>query len=296
MHRVETGVLNLIHVRSFLIMAEARSLRAAAAALGLSPSTVLEHLRQLEAGLGAVLVRRQAGSGRLTPAGARFLPLARGMVATVQRAAEHIRNPFLAIAASSNIGTYLLPARLTAFEHQTGNEARLWIGTNMEAVARLERGEADLAVVEWWQAIAGFEAMAWRAEPLKVIVGPDHRWAARASVAPAELADEVMLGGEPGTGTGRILRDALGPIATRLRYLDGWGSTEAVKRAVRAGRGISIVMASAIEDELRNGALVALDVRDTRLEKHLMIARAADLPETAPAARLAAALAEPSLR
>src|SRR3546814_11510932 len=47
------------------------------------------------------------------------------------------------------------------------------------------------------------------------------------------------------------------------------GSTEAVKQAVRAGLGVSLVMASAVQDEVRSGALVALPIPG--LEKRLQL-------------------------
>jgi len=50
----------------------------------------------------------------------------------------------------------------------------------------------------------------------------------------------------------------LGAIADRLDVVDGFGSTEAVKRAVRANYGISIVMAASVCDEVQSGSLVIL--------------------------------------
>ncbi|WP_322517570.1 LysR substrate-binding domain-containing protein [Rhodopseudomonas palustris] len=285
-------MLNLTHVRSFLTVIEARSIRAGARTVGLSPSTVLEHLRQLEASLGSVLLVRQAGNPHLTPAGARFLPLARALVATALRAADLIQRPHLAVAASSNIGTYLLHPRIAAFERDARVEVRVWIGSNMQAAARLKSGEADLAVLEAWEDTDGFDVTCWSAETLKVIVAPDHRWAGKTSIDREDLTRELILTGEPGTGTGRILREALGSVVARLHYLDGLGSTEGVKRAVRAGRGISIVMESAIQDELLNRTLVALDVDGTSLEKRLLIVRSSHLPPTASASRFAECLLE----
>ena len=107
-------------------------------------------------------------------------------------------------------------------------------------VARLERGEADVAAMEWWDGRPGFTARTWRREPLVVIVGFGHRWARRGSVPVTDLQTEPLLGGESGTGTGYLLRRQLGPIAKSLTIIDGFGSTEAVKRAVRAGCGASI--------------------------------------------------------
>lgn len=280
-------MLNLTHVRSFLTVIEARSIRAGSRTIGLSPSTVLEHLRQLEASLGSVLLVRQAANAHLTPAGARFLPLARSLVATAQRAVDVIHRPHLAIAASSNIGTYVLHPRIAPFERETGLDTRVWIGSNMQAAARLKSGEADLAVLEAWEPIEGFEVTNWCADALKVIVAPDHRWAGCSTIDPERLTEELILTGEPGTGTGRILREAMENVTARLRYLDGFGSTEAVKRAVRAGRGISIVMESAIQDEVLNRTLVALDIDGVRLEKYLLLVRSSHLPEAASASRFA---------
>ena len=90
---------------------------------------------------------------------------------------------------------------------------------------------------------------------------------------------------EEGSGTRRAMLSALG--AEDDRSLDvscHVGSTEAVKAAVRAGLGISLVSRLAIEDELTAGTLSVVSVMglDAKRRFHLVARSPEDL---SPAAR-----------
>lgn len=273
-------MLNLTHARTFLSVLEHRGIRRAARTLGLSSSTVVDHIDRLEVDLGAKLLIRERGNVRPTAEGARLAPLARALVATAMRARELLSDSTLRVAAASNVGIFLLPPPLASFAAASGIAVEPWIGSNPEVLQRLEEGMADVAAVEWWDGRAGFAATVWRRERLLVIVAPDHPWAARGSVAPAELGGETILGGEPGSGTGTVLRQALGPLADRLTVRSGYGSTEAVKRAVRAGHGISIVLAASVTDELQSGRLRTVELKRTALEKRLSLVVPEGVPPT----------------
>ena len=276
-------MLNLTHARSFVTVIATRGVRAAARELDLAPSTIVDHIRQLEEVLAAPLVVRQRGSAMPTDQGARFLPLARALVETAGRVRSLIHLPALRLAASSNVGIYLLQPHIAAFRQRAGIPVEQWIGSNLDVVARLERGEADVAAMEWWDGRPGFIARTWRREPLVVIVGLGHRWARRGSVPVTDLQTEPLLGGESGTGTGYLLRRQLGPIAKSLTIIDGFGSTEAVKRAVRAGCGASIVMEASVADEVATEQLVALRIEGVELNKEINLIVPETLPPTAPA-------------
>lgn len=278
-------MLNLAHAQTFLTVLEAGGFRAAARALDLSPSTIVDHVDQLEAALAARLLVRRRGAVRPTPQGEAFRPFARALVDTARRARELVAGGPLRIAAASNVGTYLLQAELAAFQAADATPVELWIGDNRAVVDRLESGAADLALMEWWDGRPGFAARPWRREKLVLIVPPDHPWAARDSVPPEALEGETLLGGESGTGTGTLLRRRLGPLADRLATVNGFGSTEAVKRAVRAGRGISLVMAGAVADETASGQIARLDLDGVTLIKEIQLVVPEPLPATAPARR-----------
>lgn len=278
-------MLNLLHARTFLAVLSERGFRAAARDLKLSPSTVVEHIRQLEDDLAAPLLVRRRGVVEPTSQGAAFAPLARALLDTAERSRIMIAQTTLHIAASSNIGTYLLQSMLAAFQASDPLAVDLWIGSNHDVSERLTNGSADVALMEWWSDRPGFCQHSWRKEPLVVIVAPDHPWATRSTIGVAELVSQVLLGGEPGTGTNTVLRRELGLLADNLTAVRGLGSTEAVKRAVRAGRGVSLVIAAAVTDEVRAGQLVALPLNGIELAKELKIISPIGLPGAAPATR-----------
>jgi DNA-binding transcriptional LysR family regulator len=281
-------MLNLVHAKSFLAVLSERGFRAAARDLKLSPSTVVEHIKQLEEDLAAPLLVRRRGIVEPTYQGAAFAPLARAMINTAERSRTVIAQAPLRIAASSNVGTYLLQSMLASFQASNPCSVDLWIGPNPDVAERLASGAADVALMEWWSDRAGFSGHTWRKEPLVLIVAPDHRWAARDAIEAGELASQTLLGGEAGSGTFALLRRELGHLAEGLTAIGGFGNTEAVKRAVRAGRGVSLVIAAAVADEVRAGQLVALRLKDIELVKELKIISPIGLPDAAPAARFVA--------
>jgi DNA-binding transcriptional LysR family regulator len=271
-------MLNLTHVRSFLVVIDTHGVRTAAKALGLSPSTIVEHIRQLEEHLAAPLLERANRNIKPSRYGIRFLPYARSLIATASRAKELVQESRLRLAAASNIGVYLLQPSIEAFQRTVGIDVEVWIASNRQVAERLERGEADIAAMEWWDGRPGFTAIDWKHEPLVLIVSRDHAWATRDEIDAEDLPNEMMLGGEPGTGTGRVLKEQLGEVADRLKIQSGFGSTEAVKKAVQAGRGASIVLQSSVIDEVANGRLAALPIKGASIIKKLKLVTQENLP------------------
>lgn len=287
-------MLNLLHVQSFLAVVESGSFGEAARRLRCSQPTVSQHIRKLEESLQTALLLRERQPCAPTPEGEAFLPYARSLLKVAGRAEVAVKGRALVIGASSNVGIYMLQPHVTSFSENggAGTEVDLWIGNNPELADKLERHEVDVAVMEWWDGRPGFAASLWRREPLVVIVPPDHPWADAAAVDKAQLAEEPLIGGEPGTGTGRVLRTALGEAAHGLRVGLQLGSTEAVKHAVKAGLGVSLVLAGTVVDEVRAGSLRALPLAEAETDraavgKELYVIRHANQPDSAPANRFA---------
>lgn len=288
--------MNLEFLRSYLAVIRTGSFHAAARELGLAQPTVSQHVKKLEESLGATLVVR--GSARCLPAARTetFVRRAEALLRFVEFTRASLVRPAIMIGASSNIGIYLLQPYFKAFRatlDAASPKPDLVIGNNEEIVGKLDRDEIDLGVTEWWNEKPGFVSRIWRRERLAIIAPPDHPWAKLSEIDPSFLAQEPMIGGEPGTGTGRILREALGPVAQSLSIILSLGSTEAVKNAVRNGLGVSIVFELSVEDEVRNGCLVAVRLRGVELAKDLHVVHRCDLPTEGPVSRFVDLLAAP---
>lgn len=158
----------------------------------------MEHINQLEADLAAPLVVRRRGAIEPTLQGAAVVPLARALLDTAERSRRLLADAPVRIVASSNVGTYLLQAVLASFQASDPCAVDLWIGANPEVAERLTNGNADVAVMEWWDDRPGFSIQTWRKEPLVVIAAANHPYARRRVIEARELAGETLLGAKPG--------------------------------------------------------------------------------------------------
>ncbi len=273
--------LNLDQLATLIALIENGSFSAAAAELGLAQSTVSQHLKRLEKVLGTTLIRRDQRGCRPTEAALRLLPYARSLLRLDDRAVESVQHCRSRLGACSNIGVYLLPDLLRHYQTSGGIAPNVAIASNPDIVAQLVRTEVDMALLEWWDGRAGFQWQPWLTEDLVVIVPPNHPLSRRPSISRAELATLPLIGGEQGTGTGRLLRacfsgQKMPDVVMQL------GSTEAVKRAVEAELGVSIVLSCTASKEVQEGRLCALQIEGEPLQKSLQLVWRDDMPASEP--------------
>jgi DNA-binding transcriptional LysR family regulator len=280
--------MNLKHLESFLAVVRAGGFRQAAQVTGLSQPALSQHLQKLERELGGELIERHHNGCSPTPAGTALVSYAEIMLRIADRARALFDRGTLSIGASSNIGIYLLQPFLRAYRDLYPQDAfEVVVDRNPAISERLSNAGVDVALMEWWDDRPGFTGRLWRRDELVVIVPPSHSWAQRDEIPSTELVGCELLAGESGSGTWRIVQSQLGPIADSISVSITLGSTEAVKRAVEAGLGISLVLASCVTDELASGRLKALRVQGVRLQKSLFICHHSDLPTDGRARRFA---------
>lgn len=262
-------MIDLQHVTTFLAVVETGGFREAARRTRLSQPAVTQHVKQLERSLNVVLIERHPAGSALTSAGRAFLPFALSLVRIAQRAHALFTANRIAVGTSSNAGIYLLQPHLKAFKDTSPHDVDVAIADNPTVARMLEQCEVDVGIMEWWVDKPGFRATVWRREELVVIVPPDHEWAERQVATRDMIGQAPLLGGEPGTGTRTLLKNWLGaePSSAGTARL---GSTEAVKRAVCAGLGVSLVMRSSVANEVQAGMMRALPV-DGGLAKDIML-------------------------
>jgi DNA-binding transcriptional LysR family regulator len=268
--------MNLEHIETYLTVIRTGGFRAAGKELGVAQPTVTQHIRKLEEAVGATLVVRDRTGCVPAPNTEMFIQHAEALVALADKARQALRRPRLTIGAASNIGIYMLQPSFRRFSEEFGRrlDLNMVIDRNDVIAQRMETGELDVGAMEWWDGRQGF-------------VAPDHPWANRDGIMKGDLVGQPIIGGEAHTGTGRALRRCLGDLAQRLTVDMNLGSTEAVKNAVRSGLGISIVLASAVSEEVAEGHLAQVPILDAALSKDLFLIHRRGLPGDSPAVRFA---------
>ncbi|MEF3275030.1 MAG: LysR family transcriptional regulator [Chloroflexus sp.] len=278
--------LNLHLLRIFVAVLEHGSFTRAAEALVMSQSAVSRAVQELERQLNTVLLERRARGVAPTAAGLILGEHARRIFAHERLAIEALnelrglQRGRLAIGASSTIGTYLLPPLLGMYHRQyPGIELFLDIGNTQQVMDHLLAYQIDIAYVEG--PVAPDERLQithWRNDELVVIAAPDHPLARRPNLTCADLNDAPFVLREPGSGTREVMEQALTARGITIRPVMELGSTEAVKQAVSAGLGLSVVSLVTLQMDIIAGRLTILRVRDLSIERQLSRVRLADRP------------------
>ena len=267
--------MNLDYIETFLVVARTGSFRTAAKQLNISQPSVSQHIKKLESIFGSELFIRSHSGNRLTPAAQKLLPYAESLIRTFDHAKIALTEERLWLGASSNIGIYILQPYIRRFINQFQSPLKydLTIDTNPAIAQKLETAEIDCAVMEWWDNRDGFAVWTWRHEELVLIVPPEHPWKSLPVISKQALQHVEMLGGERGTGTGRLLEQHFGKQVQSMKVMMNLGSTEAVKQAVQAGLGISIVLAESVRQEVADGSIhaIPIDLGGVPLQKELFV-------------------------
>ncbi len=287
-------MLNLSFVRTFVMLAEARSFVEAGRRLGLAQPTVSLQLKKLETALGVALVDRNRTGVELTVRGRSVLPYAKALLQSAEAFSGAAEGRRITIGCSGNIASYYLSDDLKRFMDLEVDDFA-WdveVAPNPDILELLAIGAIDIAAMEWPPDHPGLAVHPWRSEPLVVIVPNDHPLARSRTVSVRQLLELELIGGERGSGTGTLLKQVLGSNAGHLRISRNLHSTEAVKNAVRSGLGCSIVLAGAVKGEAEAGRLSVLSLKGKRLAKNFYVVTQKGLPDTALAVRLASFLCD----
>jgi DNA-binding transcriptional LysR family regulator len=146
--------ISLRQIRYFIATAEAGKISAAAAALGVSQSTVTEAIKVLERETGARLFRRYTNGVALTPGGNQFLLHAHNVTVAVQdalRAPRQVRVDLtgkVSVGVTYTVAGYFAPAPLARFRRSfPGVEIDLQEMDRRDIEEKLVAGTLELAII-----------------------------------------------------------------------------------------------------------------------------------------------------
>jgi LysR family glycine cleavage system transcriptional activator len=254
---VKLASLPLAALRAFEAAYRLGSFRDAAAEVGLTPSAVSHHVRQLEAGLGTTLFLRLHRKVIVTPAGAELgAGLGRGFaaLAAAYATAQAPRGPLVVSAAPEFAVRWLMPAA-KALEAE-GMTLRI------EASARradIAAGECDVAIRLGPRPVSQLASERLATSPV-VLLGAPARLAGRPALAPEEIAAGPLLGLSlrPKFWT-EVLARLEQPASPRAETM--FDSLDAALRAAEAGHGFIYAPEMLVADHITSGRLALVHPR-----------------------------------
>lgn len=248
-------------------MARLLSFTKAAEMLHMTQPAVTFQIRQLEEYFNTRLFDRTHNRISLTAAGERIYEYAGRILSLYAEMESKVReltgdvSGILIIGASTTIAEYVLPSLLGEFkEKHPGVNIRLKVSNSLGIVHMVEDNSVDVGIVESPIANKSLQVDVCWLDRLVFICPPQHPLAQRPAIAGRDLVGLPFVCREEGSGT----RDFIGGWLSRqnmslndLTISVEVGNPEAVKSAVEAGLGVSILSQATVVKEQKLGTLAA---------------------------------------
>jgi len=256
-------------LRTFALVAELGSLRAAASALGISEPAVSAAVAALRTDLGDPLFRRTGTGIVLTPGGRALAARARELVRLADRTRREVASATttgrLRALATAACAEHVAGQVIAAFTRRVPRAAvALTVGSTDCAAVALAEGDADIVLGVRPAPTPGLaiDAVPFLRYSRVVVAAPGHPLAAAVRLGTGELAGYPWLTGPAGLEPGSE-EERWSDLGGAGQEVDRCDSEAAALAAVRAGAGVMLALTHAVREDLEQGTLVLLPVEGT---------------------------------
>ncbi len=280
-------------LKVFVEVVRQRSFSRAAESIFLSQPTVSAHIKALEGEIGAPLLDRSQRELALTEAGKILFRYAQQLLGCKEEALASIQEKYhiikghLEIAASSVPGTYYLPGVLSSFSKIYPDVTfSVFMRDTRQVIESVRDFTYDLGMVGETGHLEDLSQCRLVEDELIMVTPPDVKLqkiqtqCSGPTKVPKQyelpLTDLIscihlpFILREPGSATRLVFEKALKKAKgnqSRLKIIAYLEGQEAIKEAVKAGLGVTVISRKAVEDELRAGVLKGYHLHDLSLDR-----------------------------
>jgi DNA-binding transcriptional LysR family regulator len=265
----------------FIQVYELKSFSKAGQSLYLSQPTISEHIRLLEENLGLTLFDRQGKEILPTKAGQILYQYATQLMA-LRRESLRAINQFrdkgtgeLAVGGSNIPGQYILPVFLGRFKNLFPKiNIHLLIGDSKNITEYLLEGSIEIGLVGVKVENRKISCQHLIKDELICIAPIAGIPAVKKKISPKEISRLPFILREKGSGTRTAIEEALQKIHLNINDLQivaEMGSNEAIRQAVRAGVGVSIISRLAVLEDLERGRFTEIRINRLPMVRNFFI-------------------------
>ncbi|MCM3133685.1 selenium metabolism-associated LysR family transcriptional regulator [Paenibacillus polysaccharolyticus] len=269
--------MNFHQLHIFYTVAEKGSFSAAAQALHMTQPAVTMQIQSLEDYFGTKLLHRSTKKIELSEAGRTLLPHAKRSVELVRQTDEAMSaftqklQGRLQLGASLTIGEYVLPRMLGPFAKQYPDISIVMkVMNTTQIMDEILKHQLNFGLIEAPVNHPDMIVEPVMQDELKLIVPAGHDLAGRGKVNLEEVMNYAFVLREEGSGTrqvmeGQLQKKKIDP--SDMNVVMELGSTGAVKSAVEAGVGITMLSPSSVQHELALGLVHIVDIRGLEFKR-----------------------------
>lgn len=291
-----------IRIHYFQLVARLGSIRQAALLLNVAPSSVSRVLRQLEEELGTLLFERVRQRLKLTSAGELLLYRARSSLTELNSACSEINELHglhrgtVSIAVVESVARGLLPLALDDFwKRHPAITVDIKVMGSQQAANAVAEGDADLAVIFDVRVPRTVRRIASVSLPLGVLAKPGSEMAQRGEIKLFDLANEKVILSDSSLTLGASIEEALSRSLVDLSRRSRTNSISLMVEMAKRDLGTVLQTRVGIEQEIAEGSLVFVPLKDARLPNRKLMLLSRSSKEMSDAATALGRLLEQAM-
>ncbi|KEI83498.1 LysR family transcriptional regulator [Clostridium botulinum] len=270
--------MNERKLRIFYEVAEKLNMTEVAEKLYISQPAVSQTILELENELGVKLFDRINRRLYLTNEGELFLNYVRRILNMHDDAIRSLKDinslktGKLKIGASTTIGIYILPDIIGKFTKQyKGIDTSIAIENTKLISDMILDNSIDFAFVEGPVYNEEIIKENFCDDELVFITSPEHPWSNKDEISINEVDREKIIMREIGSGTREVFESYMTANNVNYNIAFELGNTEAIKKAVEAGLGVSCISKRCIKNEINNNTLSWTKLKEFEIKRKLIL-------------------------
>ncbi len=260
--------MTLHQLKVFAAVAKYKSITVASQHLHMTQPAVSIQVKQLESHYDLALIEVIGKRVHLTEAGERVRQAYQQIAASLSHLEMEISqlrgclSGKLSIAVVST-AKYFIPALLGEFHRQYPQvDIQLKVTNREEVIKRLQDNLDDVVVLSQLPKKISIIAKELLEDALVIPAPPDHPLAKKQDLSLKQLLSEPFIIREVGSGTRMVMERWFKKYHFSPRVIMELGSSSAIKQAIMAGIGLSMISKMSIEQELALKKLIVLDIKN----------------------------------
>ncbi len=268
--------MTIRHLKVFVTVCSTGSMSKAAKELFITQPTVSQAIAELEAHYGIRLFERLSRKLYITQAGEKLLAYARHIMASFEEMEHSIGESTgqipLRIGATISVATCIMGGLLEEFSHNyPGINTQVYVDNTSVIEEMLLKSELDVAVVEGSVKSTALITQAVFSDKLCLVCSPRNALSGKKNIVIQDLQSQDFVLREKGSGTRELFEKELEERGITINEKWTCNNSEAIKNAVMASQGLTVISKMLVEEELKSRTLCLVKIKDVHLDRYFYI-------------------------
>lgn len=270
--------MDIAKIESFLTLCKYQNFAKTSDILFISQPALSKRIKSLEDELGVPLFNRFDNHTYLTIQGEAFKPYAEQMLALYNSAKEYIQqietleNGTLNFGATNFIGVYIVP-KLIRIYHELFPSVKInmVINSSKNILEMLHKNQLEFVLLSDY-IVDDFDEYIIKSffkDQLKVIVSKDHPLAQKDACTLKDIENELFITKKESSSQYRFLKNIFNHYDFDFKNKLFISNQEAIKESVVNNVGIAIISTIAVQREIDNGLIKALDIEGIDINRNI---------------------------